>query len=247
MSDTGDNLSVTLKKIFIITPFPEMVEAVLGESILRRAAEKKIVEYHIINLRDYATGKFKQIDDYPFGGGTGMIMMPEPIMKAMDRVKEIDTSASNMSVIFPTPQGEQLTQEKSWKLSRSETLVFISGHYKGMDERIRESIITDEISIGDYVLTNGELPTLVILDTVVRLIPGVLGDEESANSDSFTNELLDHPHYTRPAEVRGLQVPEVLLSGHHSRIEEWRLKQREKRTRSRRPDLWKAYKGKQTS
>lgn len=235
------------KQIFIITPFPEMVEAVIGESILRRAAEKELVAYYVIDLREFAEGKFKQIDDYPFGGGSGMIMMPEPILKALDRVKEIHSDDTDLRVIFPTPQGEQLTQEKSLELSKDEDLVFISGHYKGMDERIRESVVTDEISIGDFVLTNGEMPTLVILDTVVRLIPGVLGDDESANSDSFTNELLDYPHYTRPAEVRGMNVPDVLLSGHHAKIEEWRQKQREKRTRSRRPDIWEAYKEKQIS
>ncbi len=238
---------MAVKQIFIITPFPEMVEAVIGESILRRAAEKELVAYHVIDLREFAEGKFKQIDDYPFGGGSGMIMMPEPILKALDRVKGIHSEDTDLRVIFPTPQGEQLTQEKSLELSKDEDLVFISGHYKGMDERIRESVVTDEISIGDFVLTNGELPTLVILDTVVRLIPGVLGDDESANSDSFTNELLDYPHYTRPAEVRGMNVPDVLLSGHHAKIEEWRQKQREKRTRSRRPDIWKAYKEKQIS
>ncbi len=235
------------RQIFIITPFPEMVEAVIGESILRRAAEKELVSYHLIDPREFSEGKFKQIDDYPFGGGTGMIMMPEPILKALDRVEKLRSGNRNLRVIFPTPQGELLTQVKSKELSENVDLVFISGHYKGMDERIRESVVTDEISIGDFVLTNGELPTLVILDTVVRLIPGVLGDDESAQGDSFTNELLDHPHYTRPAEVRGMNVPEVLLSGHHAKIEEWRQEEREKRTQSRRPDLWKAYEEKQTS
>ena len=223
-----------------------MVEAVICESILRRAADKELVVYHVVDLREFAEGKFKQIDDYPFGGGTGMIMMPEPILKALDRVKELHSGDRNLRVIFPTPQGELLTQEKSRELSEDVDLVFISGHYKGMDERIRESVVTDEISIGDFVLTNGELPTLVILDTVVRLIPGVLGDDESAMGDSFTNELLDFPHYTRPAEVRGMDVPEVLLSGHHEKIEKWRQEEREKRTRSRRPDLWKTYEQKQT-
>ncbi|MAG21458.1 MAG: tRNA (guanosine(37)-N1)-methyltransferase TrmD [Candidatus Marinimicrobia bacterium] len=230
-----------MNQIYILTPFPKMVEAIIGESILRRAGEKGIVAYHTVDIREYTEGKYRQIDDYPFGGGTGMVMMAEPILKAMDHVRSDYKGKGALRIIFPTPQGEILTQEKAWDLSREEALVFICGHYKGMDERIREMEVTDEISIGDYVVTGGELPAMVILDSVVRLIPEVLGDHDSATSDSFTHQLLDHPHYTRPEKVRGAKVPDVLLSGHHARIEEWRKAKREAKTKKSRPDLWKRY------
>ena len=175
------------------------------------------------------------------GGGTGMVMLAEPILRAMGRVKEIYDGEGQLRVVFPSPQAPVLTQETSRDLAESEGVVFICGHYKGIDERVRESVVTDEISIGDYVVTGGELPSMVILDSVVRLIPGVLGDEESARTDSFTHELLDHPHYTRPEEVEGMKVPEVLMSGHHAKIDAWRQEQRETRTRKNRPDLWERY------
>jgi len=229
-------------EIFFITPFPNVVKAVLGESILRRAEENGFVQYQVLDLRDFAEGKYRQIDDYPFGGGTGMIMKAEPILKAIGKAKSLFSGKGDMRVIFPTPQGEILTQKKSWILSESAGLLFICGHYKGIDERVCEKVVTDELSIGDYVVTGGELPAMVILDSVVRLIPGVLGDHESATSDSFTAPLLDYPHYTRPEELQGMKVPEVLLSGHHVRIQTWRQKKREKRTKERRPDLWKRYK-----
>ncbi|MBF89606.1 MAG: tRNA (guanosine(37)-N1)-methyltransferase TrmD [Candidatus Marinimicrobia bacterium] len=228
-------------QIFIITPFPAIPESVITESILRRANEKGIVDYHIINLRDYAEGKNRQIDDYPFGGGAGMIMLAKPIFKAVKKVRELYTGATDLRVIFPSPQAPVLTQKTSRDLSSLDGIVFICGHYKGVDERVRESVVTDEISIGDYVLTGGELPSMVILDSIVRLIPGVLGDEESAKSDSFSNELLDHPHYTRPEKIDGMKVPDVLLSGHHEKIKTWRREQRESRTKQNRFDLWKIY------
>ena len=228
-------------EIFLVTPFPKMVQAIIGESILRRAKEKGLVEYQVIDLRDFTEGKYRQVDDYPFGGGTGMVMMAEPILKAVDKARNLFSGESDLRMIFPTPQGEILTQKKSWALSEAEGLIFICGHYKGIDERVREMVVTDEISIGDYIVTGGELPAMVILDTVVRLIPGVLGDSESATSDSFTDPLLDHPHYTRPEKLRGEKVPDVLLSGHHLQIQAWRQEQREKRTRERRPDLWERY------
>lgn len=230
-----------MNQIFIITPFPEMVEAIVSTSILNRAANKGLVKYHILDLRNYTRGKFKQMDDYPFGGGTGMVMMPEPIFEATDNVKSVYKGKGELRTIFPSPQGEPFTQEKAWELSECEGLIFICGHYKGIDERVRKYLVTDEISIGDYVLTNGELPTMMILDASVRLIPGVLGDHKSATTDSFSHKLLDHPHYTRPEELRGMKVPEILLSGHHAKIEAWRNEQREKRTQLRRPDLWEAY------
>lgn len=231
-----------MSEIFLVTPFPKMVQAIIGESILRRAKEKGLVEYQVIDLRDFTEGKYRQVDDYPFGGGTGMVMMAEPILKAVDKARNLFSGKSDLRMIFPTPQGEILTQKKSWALSKAEGLIFICGHYKGIDERVREMVVTDEISIGDYIVTGGELPAMVILDTVVRLIPGVLGDSESATSDSFTDPLLDHPHYTRPEKLRGENVPDVLLSGHHLQIQAWRQEQREKRTRERRPDLWERYK-----
>ena len=228
-------------QIFIITPFPAIPEAVIGESILRRAGEKEIVDYHMIDLREFTKGKHRQIDDYPFGGGTGMVMLAEPILKAMDRVKEIYNGDKGLRVVFSSPQAHVLSQETSRDLSEADGIAFICGHYKGIDERVRETVVTDEISIGDYVVTGGELPAMVILDSVVRLIPGVLGDEESANTDSFTHDLLDHPHYTRPEEVKGLKVPEVLMSGHHANVDAWRQEQRELRTKKNRPDLWEHY------
>jgi tRNA (guanine37-N1)-methyltransferase len=227
--------------IFIITPFPAIPEAVIGESILRRASEKEIVDYHVIDLREFTEGKHRQIDDYPFGGGTGMVMLAEPILKAMDRVKELYKGNNGLRVVFPSPQAQVLSQQTSRDLSVVDGIAFICGHYKGIDERVREAVVTDEISIGDYVVTGGELPAMVILDSVVRLIPGVLGDEESANTDSFTHDLLDHPHYTRPEEVKGLKVPEVLMSGHHANVDAWRQEQRELRTKKNRPDLWEHY------
>ena len=228
-------------QIFVITPFPAIPEAVIGESILRRAGEKEIVDYHMIDLREFTEGKHCQIDDYPFGGGTGMVMLAEPILKAMDRVRELYNGDKGLRVVFPSPQAKVLSQETSLDLSEADGIAFICGHYKGIDERVRETVVTDEISIGDYVVTGGELPAMVILDSVVRLIPGVLGDEESANTDSFTHDLLDHPHYTRPEEVKGLKVPEVLMSGHHANVDAWRQEQRELRTKKNRPDLWEHY------
>ncbi len=230
-----------MMQIFIITPFPAIPEAVIGESILRRAGEKEIVDYHMIDLREFTEGKHRQIDDYPFGGGTGMVMLAEPILKAMDRVRELYNGDKGLRVVFPSPQAKVLSQETSRNLSEADGIAFICGHYKGIDERVRETVVTDEISIGDYVVTGGELPAMVILDSVVRLIPGVLGDEESANTDSFTHDLLDHPHYTRPEEVKGLKVPEVLMSGHHANVDAWRQEQRELRTKNNRPDLWEHY------
>lgn len=230
-----------MMQIFFITPFTAIPEAVIGESILRRASEKEIVDYHMIDLREFTEGKHRQIDDYPFGGGTGMVMLAEPILKAMDRVKELYNGDKGLRVVFPSPQAKILSQETSLDLSEADGIAFICGHYKGIDERVRETVVTDEISIGDYVVTGGELPAMVILDSVVRLIPGVLGDEESANTDSFTHDLLDHPHYTRPEEVKGLKVPEVLMSGHHANVDAWRQEQRELRTKNNRPDLWEHY------
>lgn len=223
-------------RIDILTLFPEMFSGVLGSSILKKAEEKKLVSYHITNFRDFSDDKHKTVDDYPYGGGPGMVLKPQPIFDAVDYIKKINENTTPR-IILLCPQGETYTQQKAMELSQEDHLIFICGHYEGYDERIREYLVTDEISIGDYVLTGGELGAMVIIDSVVRLIPGVLGNNESPIQDSFSNGLLEHPHYTRPANFRGMKVPEVLLSGNHEKIAKWRLEQSIKRTKERRPDL----------
>jgi len=223
-------------RIDVITPFPAMLEGALGESMIMRAREKKIVDIVLWYLRDFAVDKHKTVDDYAFGGGAGMIMKPEPLFKAFAAIKE-SCPDTEPRVIFMTPQGEQYNQNKAWQLSRQEHLIFICGHYRGVDERVIENLVTDEISIGDYILTGGELPAAVVIDSTVRLLPGVLGDFDSAEGDSFSGDLLDYPHYTRPANFNEMKVPEVLMSGHHANIEKWRQEQAYKRTMERRPDL----------
>ncbi|AKG73764.1 tRNA (guanosine(37)-N1)-methyltransferase TrmD [Salinicoccus halodurans] len=217
--------------IHYLTLFPEMYEGVLNTSILKRAKEKGIVDYNLINFRDYSESKHNKVDDYPYGGGAGMVLKPEPVFNAMDAL-DLD----NPRVILMCPQGRPFDQKMAESLSEEEDIVFICGHYEGYDERIR-TLVTDEISIGDYVLTGGELASMTMTDAVVRLIPGVLSREESHQEDSFSTGMLEHPHYTRPREYRGMEVPEVLLNGNHKLIEEWRHEQSLKRTRERRPDL----------
>ncbi|MEJ9280211.1 tRNA (guanosine(37)-N1)-methyltransferase TrmD [Ureibacillus thermosphaericus] len=222
-------------KIHVLTLFPEMFDGVFGSSILKKAQEKGIVDIQVTNIRDYSDNKHKQVDDYPYGGGAGMVLKPEPVFHAVESI----TEGRNPRVILMCPQGERFTQSKAEELAEEEELVFICGHYEGYDERIREHLVTDEISIGDFVLTGGEIPAMAIIDSVVRLIPGVLGQEASHIHDSFSTGLLEHPHYTRPQEFRGMKVPNVLLSGNHQKIEEWRMEQSIKRTFERRPDLLK--------
>ena len=226
----------------MLTPFPDMVRAVISESILGRSEKKERIKFHIKNLFDFSDPPHHRIDDYPFGGGAGMILKPEPVFRAYDRVLEELPENSEVRVIFPTPDGALFSHEKATQLSQCKNLVFISGHYKGIDQRIRDEIITDEVSIGDYVVTGGELPSLIILDAAVRLIPGVLNSYESAETDSFAEMLLDCPHYTRPELYREMESPEVLLSGDHKKIEDWKREQREEKTKTRRPDLWEKYK-----
>lgn len=223
-------------KIDILTLFPEMFAGVLGNSILHRAAEKSAVNYHVVNFRDYADNKHMTVDDYPYGGGAGMVLQPQPIFDAVSALKE-QTGNRKPRIILLCPQGERYNQKKAEELSKEEHLIFICGHYEGYDERIRTHLVTDEISIGDFVLTGGELGAMVIIDSVVRLLPEVLGKAESHQQDSFSTGLLEHPHYTRPADFRGLKVPEILMSGNHKLIEEWRTKEALKRTLLRRPDL----------
>ncbi|MBO1510434.1 tRNA (guanosine(37)-N1)-methyltransferase TrmD [Metabacillus bambusae] len=226
-------------KIDFMTLFPEMFNGVLNESILKKAQEKEAVQFRIINFRDYSSNKHNNVDDYPYGGGAGMVLQPQPIFDAVEDIeRQTDTKPK---VILVCPQGERFTQAKAEQLATEDHLLFICGHYEGYDERIREHLVTDEISIGDFVLTGGELASMVIADSVVRLLPGVLGNEDSPVLDSYSSGLLEHPHYTRPADFRGMKVPEVLLSGNHKRIEEWREQESLRRTFTRRPDLLETY------
>ncbi len=221
-------------RIDVLSLFPDMFEGVLKESILGKAVEHGHVTVNITNFRQFANNKHNTVDDYPYGGGAGMVLKAEPIFSA---VENLPNHAENRRVVLLCPQGERFSQEKAIELSKEDHLVFICGHYEGYDERIRQYLVTDEISIGDYVLTGGELPAMVIIDSVVRLLPGVLGNEESALEDSFQNGLLEHPHYTRPATFRDWTVPDILLSGHHGNVDRWRKKESLRRTLERRPDL----------
>lgn len=224
-----------MMKIDVLTLFPEMFSGVFGHSILKKAAENQAVQYNVVNFREYADNKHRTVDDYPYGGGAGMVLKAQPIFDAVANLRE--TSQTSPRVILLCPQGERFTQKKAEELAGLEHLIFVCGHYEGYDERIREHVVTDEISIGDFVLTGGELGAMVVIDSVVRLLPGVLGNEESHMRDSFSTGLLEHPHYTRPADFRGMKVPDVLLSGNHRLIDEWRLKESLKRTVRRRQDL----------
>jgi len=221
-------------RLDIITVLPEILESPLNFSIVKRAQEKGLVEIRLHNLRDYSTDKHRRVDDYPFGGQAGMVMQCEPIDRAISFLKN---QRRYDEVIYTSPDGEKLTQALANRLSMSQNLIILCGHYKGVDYRIREHLITREISIGDYVLTGGELAAAVMADTIVRLIPGAIGDEQSALSDSFQDGLLAPPVYTRPSDYRGWKVPDVLLSGHEANIREWELQQSIERTQRLRPDL----------
>ena len=223
-------------RIDIITVMPEMLTSPLNTSILKRAQDKGLVDIVIHDLRDYSQNKHRRVDDYPFGGEAGMVMQIEPVDRAISHLK---SQRDNDEVIFTSPDGEVLNQPMANALSLSKNLIILCGHYKGIDYRIREHLITKEISIGDYVLTGGELPAAVIADAIVRLIPGAIGDEQSALSDSFQDNLLAPPVYTRPAEYKGWKVPEILLSGHEAKISEWKYEMAIKRTMELRPDLLK--------
>ena len=236
-------------KIDIVTLFPEICRAPLGESIMKRAQENKIVDLHIHNLRDWTSDKHHTVDDAPFGGGQGMVMKPEPIFAAVEELrgkteKTLNAQRSTPNaqlpgskVVLMSPAGCPFDQQMAMQLSRESHLIIVCGHYEGVDHRVVEHLVDLEISIGDYVLTNGAIAAVVLVDAVVRLLPGVLGHEYSAQDDSFNDELLEAPQYTRPAEFRGWKVPDVLLSGNHAEIAKWRKEQAKKRTRENRPDL----------
>lgn len=224
-----------MMRIDIITVLPELIQSPFEASILKRAIEKELVEVHFHNLRDYATNKYKQVDDYQFGGGAGMVMMIEPIDKCISGLK---TEREYDEVIYMTPDGETLDQGIANELSLKGNMIILCGHYKGVDQRVRDHFITREISVGDYVLSGGELAAAILCDTVIRLIPGVLSNETSALTDSFQDDLLAPPIYTRPAEYKGWKVPDILLSGHTAKIDAWREAQSIKRTEEKRPDLF---------
>ena len=221
-------------RIDIVTVFPEPLRAMLDYSILRRARERGLIEIEVHDLRDWTRDKHRSTDDYPYGGGPGMVMKPEPVCEAVDDLRE-RTGAGR--VLFPTPQGTPLTQALVEELAAEDAFIIVCGHYEGLDERARQAVITDEISVGDYVLTGGEIPALLIIDAVARQQPDVLGSLASVDEESFAEGLLEHPHYTRPREYRGMGVPETLLGGHHEQIEKWRRQESLRRTWERRPEL----------
>lgn len=226
-------------RLDILTLFPEMFGPVLGTSIPKRAAEKGLVSYHLTGIRDFATDAHKSVDDKPFGGGPGMVMMCQTLFDAVEHVEKQDPRPATR--ILLTPQGRVLDQKLAEELSRKERLLLIAGHYEGFDERIIDGLSPMELSIGDYVLSGGEVAAMVLIDAIVRLLPGALGAETGAADESFADGLLEYPQYTRPRDFRGMNVPEVLLSGNHKAIAAWRLEQRKIRTQTRRPDLWQAW------
>ncbi|QQK80549.1 tRNA (guanosine(37)-N1)-methyltransferase TrmD [Salicibibacter cibi] len=225
-------------KINFLTLFPEMFQGVASSSIWKQAKDKGAAEYEVTDFRTYSDNKHNKVDDYPYGGGAGMVLRAQPLVDAVEDVR--GASGGNARVVMLCPQGAPFSQEKAEELAKEEALVLVCGHYEGYDERIR-SVVNDEISIGDYVLTGGELPAMIVADSVIRLLPGVLGNESSAQEESFADGLLEHPHYTRPADFRGMVVPDVLLSGNHAHIEQWRRKESLRRTWERRPDLLEAH------
>jgi tRNA (guanine37-N1)-methyltransferase len=222
-------------RIDIITVLPELLESPLNYSIVKRARDRKLVEINVINLHDYATDKYRSVDDYAFGGGAGMVMMVEPVYRVIEKLK---SERQYEEIIYTSPDGEKLNQKMANMLSLKKNIIILAGHYKGIDQRIRDNLVTREISIGDYVLSGGEIPAAAITDAIVRLLPGAMTDEQSALSDSFQDDLLAPPVYTRPAEFNGWKVPDVLLSGHAANIDKWRHEQSVGRTKRLRPDLF---------
>ena len=221
----------------VLSLFPKTIEGFTEESILGKAIDRGLLELNSLDLRRWAKGKHREADDRPFGGGAGMVLKPEPLFEAIEEISNESTT-----VVYMAPDGEPLSTPLARELSESQHLLLISGHYEGIDQRVRDNVVDREISIGDYVLTNGALPATVLIDAVARQVPGIVGDEESLTNESFENDLLSHPQYTRPAEYRGMKVPEVLLSGNHQEISKWRQEKRMERTAAMRPDLLKATK-----
>ena len=230
-----------MKQIAVITPVPDVIKTLIDHSMLRKSIENKVMEFHVINLRDFGIGSYRQIDDAPFGGGSGMVMMAEPLYKAIESAMELMDFSDDIRIIYPSAQGKRWNQDSAEDLSKKDKIIIICGHYKGIDERVIEKYVTDQFSIGDFVMTSGEIPAMVMLDSIVRLIPGTLNNIDSALTDTFTLGLLDYPHYTQPRIVDGMEVPSILLSGHHKNIEDWRQKKREMRTKKKRLDLWENY------
>ena len=229
-----------MNRFALITPIPILIETFIQYSIIRKAINKKTIEIRIVDLRKYGIGNYKQIDDTPFGGGSGMIMMPEPLSSAIDDMISW-MGRERVKVLYPSPQGQVWNQKRAMNFSNEKNIIMICGHYKGIDERVIRKYVTDEFSIGDFIMTNGEIPSMTILDSIVRLIPGTLNNIDSALTDSFSNQLLDHPHYTQPRVFRDMAVPDVLLNGNHKKINSWRKNQREIQTKVKRPDLWNKY------
>lgn len=221
----------------IMTLFPQMFPGIMDASILGRAKESGLIGWKTFDIREYTLDKHKRVDDYPYGGGAGMVMQAEPVYRCYEAVAR-ELGHTPKRVIYMTPQGRVFDQKMAEEFAKEEELVFLCGHYEGIDERVLEEIVTDAVSVGDYVMTGGELPAMAVMDAVSRLVPGVLNNEDSARNESFSDGLLEHPQYTRPEEILGRKVPEVLLSGHHAKIEEWRREKSLERTREYRPDLY---------
>lgn len=226
---------------YVLTLFPEMIMHGMNTSMIGRALEKKLLSLQAINIRDFSNNKHLKVDDYPYGGGAGMVMQAEPVYGAYQYAISKINSKKKTRVIFLSPQGRVWNQSMAQEISNEENLIFLCGHYEGIDERVIEEIVTDPISIGDYILTGGELPAMVLMDSIARLVPGVLNNESSAQTESFTESLLEYPQYTRPEVWHDQTVPKVLLSGHHANIEKWRLEQSIERTREKRPDLYEKF------
>ena len=225
---------------YIMTIFPELVNTFINQSIIKKSQD--LINYRIVNIRDFADPPHFKVDDTPFGGGDGMIFKPEPIFRAYDSILNTIEDDKSLKFVFPTPDAKIFNHDAAISLSKTKNLIFLCGHYKGIDQRIRDNLVTDEYSVGDFVLTGGELPSCLMIDSIVRLVPGVLNNYESAITDSFFHDLLDGPHYTRPDEYRKLKVPNILLSGHHKNIEDWRNEVRRNKTKKIRPDIWKKIK-----
>ena len=229
-------------KIAIITSAPELIQSYLDNTILKQAINNNSVSFHIIDIRDFAKGDYRQIDDTPFGGGSGMVLMAEPLIKAIDSAFiKLSTSVDDAKIIYPTPHGNTWSQDLVLENTLNENLIFICGRYKGIDQRVIDKYVTHEYSLGDFVISNGELGAMVMIDSVLRFYPGTMNNIDSALSDSFSTNLLDHPHYTKPRVVNGMPVPEVLTGGHHENISSWRRIKSEDITKKKRPDMWKKY------